>query len=139
MTYIKLFLIALPIFSLLDFLWLGVIMSDFYRKNLGPLARTSGDSLAPYWPSAIAVYIILVLGAVIFTIPFFKDKPINHWTFLYGALFGFIAYGIYDLTNHATLNNWPAKVVIVDMLWGAIIYGTTTYFAALIARYFNII
>ncbi len=40
---------------------------------------------------------------------------------LYGGLFGFFTYATYDLTNLATLKNWPLDLVIVDILWGTVL------------------
>lgn len=139
MIYLKFFLISLPIFAVLDFIWLGLLMSKFYNAELGTLARRAGESLSPHWPSAILAYIVLVLGVALFVLPKFIDKPIGFNVFIWGALFGLVVYGVYDLTNYATLANWPLKVVIVDIIWGMFIYGSTALVASYIAKYFGII
>ena len=46
--------------------------------------------------------------------------------FLYGALFGLVAYATYDLTNHATMRDWPLHVTLLDMAWGALLTGATS-------------
>jgi uncharacterized membrane protein len=42
-----------------------------------------------------------------------------------GALFGFIAYATYDLSNLATLRNWPVSLALIDMAWGAVLSGVS--------------
>lgn len=139
MNTLKLFGIAFAIFSLLDALWLGLIATSFYSKEFGALARRTADgALSPNWGAALAAYLVLVLAVVVFILPQFTGKPISASVFWYGALFGVIVYGAYDLTNLATLKDWSLKVTIVDMLWGGVIYGTTGYVTALIARYFKL-
>ena len=41
-----------------------------------------------------------------------------------GVLFGFFTYATYDLTNLATLKDWPVPIVIVDIIWGMLLCGT---------------
>jgi len=43
-------------------------------------------------------------------------------------LLGLSIYAIYDLTNYAIIDNWPIKAVIIDTLWGGILFYLTTYF-----------
>ena len=52
----------------------------------------------------------------------------------YGALFGLVSYGLYDLTNHATLRDWPAVLTIVDITWGVVICGTTAWIVAMLTK-----
>lgn len=136
---LKLFGIAFVVFSILDALWLGLIATSFYSKEFGDLARRTVDgALSPHWGAAIAAYIVLVLAVVVFILPQFTGKPISPGIFWYGALFGVVVYGVYDLTNLATLKDWSLKVTVLDMLWGGVIYGTTSYVTSLIARYFKL-
>src|SRR5579872_4186752 len=87
----------------LDGLWLGVVMKGFYRDGLAPVARLAPDgSLAPIWSAALPVYLLLVAGNALFVLPRAGSAS---WTTaaLWGGLFGLIVYGVYDLTNLATL------------------------------------
>jgi len=139
MTYLKLFLIGLPVFAVLDFIWLGLIMSRFYQDQLGSLGRYVNGSLQPVWISAILAYVFLVAGLVIFVIGPFIGKEFGWDLFLWGALFGLIVYGIYEFTNHAIVANWPVGLVIVDTLWGCLLYAIAGYLTATIARWLEII
>ena len=113
-------------FAALDAIWLGVVMKDFYRQHLGDLARGSGNGIEPDWTAVVLVYVLLVAGVNIFTVsnkPGMKKIPD---AIIRGALFGLITYGIYDLTNMATLEGWTWKMSIIDMMWGAFLCATVS-------------
>lgn len=130
MEFIKRFTTAIIATLILDFLWLGFIAKDFYDDNIGFLLRKLDGALAPIWPSAFMVYIAIALGITVFVVP--KAKGSRKAAFVFGALFGAILYGVYDFTNHATLANWPFRMVVVDVIWGACLCGAvsaiTTHF-----------
>lgn len=111
--FFKLYLTALPLFIAMDLLWLGVVAKNFYNKQLGFLIGPVN------WASAILFYLLFIAGLVVFVImPAFQKGSWTH-ALLFGALFGLVTYGTYDLTNLATLKNWPVLVTVVDLLWGA--------------------
>jgi uncharacterized membrane protein len=139
MVYLKLWLVMLPIFAIIDFIWLG-LMSSTYDQALGSLARRSVQGqLSPYWPTGILAYLLLAAGPVFFVIPYFFDASIDWRVFVWGALFGLIVYGVYGFTNHAILAQWPAKLTFLDTMWGTFLYGISTFLTAWVARYFDII
>jgi uncharacterized membrane protein len=123
MTTMKLYLIVLLTFLAIDALWIGVLMKGFYSAELGSLARREGASLSPRWGAAILVYVLIPLGIVLFVRPAMGPTPTSLQAFGWGALYGLIGYGIYDLTNRATLEQWSLKLTVVDMAWGATICG----------------
>jgi uncharacterized membrane protein len=136
MLQIKLFFLSLPVLAILDYLWLGLFMSGFYDRELGPLARrTAEGALAPHWPSAVFVYFLLALGIAVFAV----SKSSVFSLAIRGILFGLVVYGVYDLTNYATLHGWPAKLVFVDILWGMTIGGLASTVTAYIAKFFRIL
>jgi uncharacterized membrane protein len=139
MLYLKLFLIAFPIFALLDLTWLGIVMSKFYSGHLSSIGRYENGQLAPNWLSALIAYIFLVLGLVLFVIPHAADKEIGWAEFIWGAVFGFIVYGVYEWTNHALVKGWPLSIVFVDVAWGTVLYGLTSFLTSYIARVIGII
>ncbi len=101
-------------------LWLGVIAKSLYQKEIGHLMAPQ-FKLVP----AILFYLIYMGGLVFFAIlPSIETVCIKN-ALLYGALFGFVSYATYDLTNFATLRDWPLKIVIYDLLWGTFISATT--------------
>jgi uncharacterized membrane protein len=103
-------------FMLLDGLWLGLLMKNFYRDKLLPIVRLADGGIAPNWPAALAVYLLLGAGIAIFVIP---RAVSTASAALYGALFGLVVYGVYDFTNYSTLRQWPLSLTFVDLAWGA--------------------
>jgi uncharacterized membrane protein len=131
--FIKLFAIALPVFVAMDLLWLRVVAKDFYRAQIGTLLKADVN-----WVAAIVFYLIFIAGLVVFVIAPAMEK--GSWThaLLFGALFGFVCYATYDLTNLAVAKDWPLLVAIVDIVWGAIIATTVSTVTFFIASKFGI-
>ena len=126
--FLKLYPIALPVFFALDMVWLGLVAKNFYRDQIGVLMKDDIN-----WMAAIAFYLLFIAGLVLFVIGPAIER--NSWVhaLVFGALFGFISYATYDLTNLATLKDWPLLVTIVDLAWGAVLaasVSTATYFIA---------
>ena len=114
-TFIALFTISIPIFVALDLLWLGVVAKSFYQSNLGYLL---GDV---NWFAAIVFYVVFLGGLTFFvTYPAVAKNSLLTAVTL-GAVFGFVTYATYDLTNNATLRDWPVIVTIVDIVWGTVL------------------
>jgi uncharacterized membrane protein len=123
------FLIALVGFLVLDGLWLGVVMGSYYRVALGPMARTAPDgSLAPIWTVALPVYVLLALGEVWFVAPRGASGSLVA-AIGWGAAFGCVTYGVYDLTNWSTLKDYTAGLALIDIAWGT--FACATVAAAL--------
>src|SRR5688572_30731011 len=102
--YGVLFFVSL-IFSLsLDYAWLAIFANNLYLTELGTLVRTQNGQLNPNLISALLVYMLLVIGILIFVLPL-SDHSLK-WGLIYGMAFGFSSYGIYDLTNYAIIANW---------------------------------
>lgn len=124
--FLKLYIIALPVFLLIDMIWLGLIAKGFYAKQIGSLLKTDVN-----WIAAALFYLLFVVGLVIFVISPAIEK--HSWThaLLFGALFGLICYATYDLTNLAVAKDWPLLVTIIDLIWGAVLAAAVsviTYF-----------
>jgi uncharacterized membrane protein len=113
MRYFKLYLVSLAAFFAIDMLWLGLVARSFYQQYLGFLMAPS-----PNWFVAIIFYFLFVVGILVFVV--FPGLGANSLktALSRAALFGLITYATYDLTNLATLKDWPALLSIVDMLWG---------------------
>ena len=128
--YIGLYLISIPVFVICDLLWLGFFMKDFYQLRLeGLLGEVN-------WTAAIVFYLIFLSGVTFFaTAPAYFEGSLVRALIL-GALFGFFTYATYDLTNHATLRDWPLAVTIVDIVWGTILGALVSGTAFSIYTYF---
>lgn len=100
-------------FFVIDIVWLAVIARRFYVDNLGHLLLEK-----PNLAASGAFYLVYVFGIVVFAVvPALRSESAIS-ALMYGALFGLCAYATYDVTNYATLRNWPLNVSIVDTLWG---------------------
>jgi uncharacterized membrane protein len=120
--YLKLYLITLAAFLSIDMIWLGLVARTLYRNYLGFLMAPK-----PNWLAAIIFYLLFVLGLLIFVIlPGVKENALGA-TLLRAALFGLITYATYDLTNLATLKDWPVFITVVDMVWGTILSVAVGY------------
>lgn len=121
MNFVKLYLVSLFVFLIIDFIWLGIIAKNLYKEQIGYLMTSDIR-----WGAAVLFYALYILGLMIFAIlPALKE---NAWGYSvgYGCLFGLICYATYDLTNLATLKDWPIKIVVYDLIWGSFISGVVS-------------
>lgn len=127
---LKLYLISLLAFFAVDMLWLGLVARTFYRRHLGFLMAPS-----PNWPAALIFYLLFILGLLVFVIlPGLQTGSLTI-TLLRAALFGLITYATYDLTNLATVKDWPLVVTVVDMIWGVVLSVTVSYIGFLAGKW----
>lgn len=132
---VKLYLLVLIIFLAIDLTWLGVLMAKFYKAELGPLARRSGEAMAPVWWAAFLVYILIPLGIMLFVVPRVSPENLAASALGWGFLYGVILYGVYDLTNYSLIDRWPWRMTLVDMGWGGFICAVTSYVAVVLDRW----
>jgi len=105
--------IALVVFMVIDLIWLGFIAKDIYSKYLGYLMSDKVN-----WIAAVVFYLIFIGGILYFVIyPSLLDQNITNLV-IRAAFFGFITYATYDLTNLATIKDWPIQITIIDLIWG---------------------
>lgn len=126
---IKLYFVALPVFFAIDMIWLGLIANNFYKKHIGFLMTQEVN-----WIAALIFYLLFIAGLVVFVISPALEKSSLPTALLLGALFGLITYATYDLTNLATIKNWPLLVTVVDLLWGMTLSASVSAISFLIAK-----
>jgi uncharacterized membrane protein len=115
---VQLYIATAILFFAIDILWLGVIAKNFYNKYLGRFFRERVN-----WTAASLFYSLYILGIMIFAIlPGISSASLSR-TVILGVLYGLFTYATYDLTNLATLKDWPLKIVVVDILWGMVLCG----------------
>ena len=129
--FLKLYAVALPAFFALDMVWLGLVAKNIYRNQLGHLMKSDIS-----WTAAILFYLLFVVGLVLFVITPAIEKNSGPRALLFGALFGLITYATYDLSNLATLKDWPLLVTVVDLAWGAALAASVSTVSYFIARKF---
>jgi uncharacterized membrane protein len=128
---VQLYLVTAIFFFAIDILWLGVIAKKFYNKHLDRFFRERVN-----WTAASIFYSLYILGIMIFAIlPGISSGSFAR-TVILGGLYGLFTYATYDLTNLATLKDWPVKIVVVDILWGMVLGGLVSAGGFLVATRF---
>jgi uncharacterized membrane protein len=128
---IKLAAVGAVAFMVLDGVWLGMLMKNFYRDQLAPIVRLADGGIAPNWPAAFVVYALLGTGIALFVIPRAATVSLAA---AYGALFGVVVYGVYDFTNYSTLRQWPFVLTLADVAWGALASAVAAAVVRIVAR-----
>ena len=116
------YLLTIPVFFAIDMVWLGVIAKDVYQKQIGHLLASTVN-----WPAALIFYLVYIYGIIHFAVLPGIEKESIKTVLTNAALFGFMAYATYDLTNLTTLKDWPVKIVIVDLIWGMVLTSVVAF------------
>ncbi|MBK8659322.1 MAG: DUF2177 family protein [Bacteroidetes bacterium] len=128
-----LYLTTTVIFFAVDMLWIGFIARNFYREKLAFVFTGEVN-----WPAAIIFYLFYIAGILYFAVtPALKG---SQWqlALLNGAILGGLCYATYDLTNMATIKQWPLIVVVVDIAWGIVLTGSVSVLSYLAATRFGL-
>jgi uncharacterized membrane protein len=127
-VYIIPYFATLVFFLVVDMIWLGGIAKKIYGRALGSLMTRNVR-----WGAAGVFYVLYILGVVIFAIRPAIAADSLMTGLMFGALYGFFCYMTYDLTNLATLNGWPEKLIWIDIPWGTVLTGTAALFGTWVA------
>ena len=114
--WFKLYLFTIPVFFAIDMIWLGYVARNFYKEQLHSLLSPQVN-----WTAAFLFYFIYIVGILIFAVRPGLEAGSLVRACLFGALFGFFTYATYDLTNLATLRDWPILVTVVDIASGTVL------------------
>lgn len=124
MELLKPFGAGLVTFLSLDLVWIGLVANQFYKRELAAIARMDGENFAIRVGPAMVLYPLIILGLLLFALPRAAGGP--WWSAAaWGGLFGLVGYGIYDLTNYATLTHYTLRMTVVDMCWGFVLSAAT--------------
>jgi len=130
--YLKLYLAMLAAFFAIDMVWLGLVARTFYRKHIGYLLAPN-----PNWLAAIIFYLLFVVGILVFVVsPGLEGKALRT-VLVRAALFGLVTYATYDLTNLATVKDWPVLVTVVDLLWGTVLSVAVSYVGFVVGKWLS--
>ena len=128
--YLKLYFATLIAFFAIDMVWLGLVARTFYRQHLGFLMAPKVN-----WLAAILFYLLFIVGILVFVIVPGLDDDSLKTTLLRAALFGLITYATYDLTNLATVKDWPVLVTVVDLTWGVVLSVSVSCVGFLVGKW----
>ena len=120
-SFIKLYALTLCTCLAIDLTWIGLVAKSFYQKHLGYLMSESFNL-----PVGLLFYALFSLALVVFVIIPAQEKQSLQRALMLGFFFGLVTYSAYDLTNQATVKNWPVIITIIDMLWGASMAAATS-------------
>ncbi len=116
--WIVIFLVTFIIFMIIDFLWLSIFAKKIYHKHLGYIMAKKQNMLA-----TVIFYAVFIIGLLFFVInPAIIRQSVVMALFA-GSFYGLITYGTYNLTNFATIKNWPITITIIDLTWGIFLCG----------------
>lgn len=123
------FLVAAVIFSVIDFIWLGLVAKQLYRRYIGFLLRDKANI-----PAAVIFYTLFIIGLIIFVInpALNRGNDQIYYAALYGGLYGLFTYATYDLTNLSTVKGWPLTITVIDLAWGVVISTITASVTVLV-------
>jgi len=128
--FLSLFITSI-LFLIIDLIWLSFSVKYFYRPQLGALLNEK-----PVMWAAVLFYLIYVVGlAIIILQPAIKQDSITQ-AFFTGIVFGIVAYGTFNFTNMATIKNWSPYVVLIDIIWGGFLTGTSSALGIYLSKKF---
>ena len=132
MIHVLLYIVTAIVFLALDVVMLKKVMYPLFSSNIGPMMLED----LRMGPAAV-FYLFYVVGVVWFvSIPALNVGSIAQ-AFFAGAVLGGLAYGTYEFTNFATLKGWTAQMVMVDVIWGAVLTGTSAAVGVAVTKYFT--
>jgi len=133
MTYVKLFIISMLVFFILDMTWIGFIAKDMYFKSYGNWLRLENGRLLPVWWAIIIIYALFAFATLTLILPLSKGVLLH--AFFYGAVLGLVIYGVYDFTCVAIFKDWPVAMAFIDWLWGTTLCALSATITLYISRY----
>ena len=129
-SHLKVLVLSIIFFLVLDALFIGALMKDWQSL----LLRVQGEKMEVRIASAVGAYVVMVLAWVYFVYrPYLVHKNIST-AVRTGAMLGFVIYGVFELTNFAIIKKWNMKFVLMDTIWGSLLYGLVTYFSLSLMR-----
>ena len=115
------YILTALVFFAIDLAWLGLVARNMYNRYIGHLMSSQVN-----WVAAVVFYLAFVVGILVFAVYPSVDRDSLLRAILLGALFGFFTYSTYDLTNLATLKDWPLSITIIDIAWGMVLTGAVS-------------
>ena len=121
MKYFVAYLIVAVVFLVIDYFWLSYVMKDFFYDRVGHLMAEEVKMGV-----AAVFYLFFAIGIVLFCVA--PALTAGSWVMAlgYGVIFGVMAYGAYDITNLATIKDWPMSIAVLDITWGGFITGVSS-------------
>ncbi|MBF0253116.1 MAG: DUF2177 family protein [Candidatus Omnitrophica bacterium] len=116
------YILTFLVFFVVDIVWLGFLGKELYYNELSGFLKKDFN-----WAAAMIFYFIFVAGICFFAVMPGIRASSQLTSLIHGAFFGLVTYATYDLTNLATLEKWPVKISIIDILWGIILSSIVSF------------
>lgn len=133
MSYVKLFIISMFVFFILDMTWIGYIAKGMYFKSYANWLRLDKGGLLPVWWAIVIIYALFAFATLTFVVPLSQGSLLS--AFFYGAALGLVIYGVYDFTCVAIFKDWPVMMAFVDWLWGTILCAISATITVYFSRF----
>lgn len=127
-TFLKLAGIVAFLAVTIDFMWIQLIMKPEYNKMIPDIQN---DSIMLRLLPTLLSYATIILSILLFALPRVSRQTRFKDSLLYGGLLGMLMYGMFAFTNYAIISKWTVKVVVLDVIWGFILYTIVTYLSSL--------
>lgn len=109
-------LVSAIILIVIDSIYLN-LMKGYFQKQI---QLVQGSKIQINFIGVLVCYLFLVIGLYYFIIQP-KKSPSDAF------LFGLVVYGVYESTNYALFSKWSILTMIIDTLWGGVLFALTTY------------
>ena len=133
MNYVKLFIISMLVFFILDMTWIGYIAKGMYFKSYAKWLRLDNGGLLPVWWAIVIIYALFAFATLTLVVPLSQGSLFA--AFFYGASLGVVIYGVYDFTCVAIFKDWPVMMAFVDWLWGTILCAVSATITVYVSRF----
>lgn len=115
---LKIILVLFILVLIIDIPVITLLFKSKWEKNIQNI-QGSKLNIKPIY--ALITYILIPIGLFMFVYPKIDNKNWLQTSLLYGFLFGFISYGIFDFTNLSLIDKYPLDLAIIDSIWGGIL------------------
>ena len=123
------------IMMLLDGIWLTVLAKAHYYAAYSSMMRLEAGILSPIWPAAFMVYVLLIFGLNYYGL---SHAKIGIWQAIWqSAIFGWVVYGVYDLTCYSLFKTFPLSMGLIDWAWGGVLCGLTAAITLLLLKWIS--
>ena len=133
MNYVKLFIISMLVFFILDMTWIGYISKDMYFKSYANWLRLDNGGLLPVWWATVIIYALFAFATLTLVVPLSQGSLLS--ALFYGASLGLVIYGVYDFTCVAIFKDWPVMMAFVDWLWGTFLCAVSAAITVYVSRF----
>lgn len=122
-------IVSSVIFTIIDLLWLKYYMGEKYQFMINQIQNSK---MKVDISTAFLAYLTLCFALNYFVIPYVTKNDCRIIT--HSFVFGLILYAVYDFTCGAIFSKWDKKLMIIDIIWGGVVFALTNYITNIIFK-----